>query len=86
MAYNPANWIPMDRVKMAVALLMQEALVRGHEENGPGYTPSCRLLTILMDLNEEVNRGINERMSEILQGELNRAKNKQRRVAILTDK
>ena len=57
------NKIPISRVEIVVAMIMNEAIARGHKENGGGYTPSCRLMSLLMDINEEVTRGINERMN-----------------------
>jgi hypothetical protein len=70
--YN-LNDIPLGRVNIAVAMIMNEAVARGHKENGLGYTPMSRFMSILMDINEEVNRGVNERMDKILQGEMKRA-------------
>ena len=69
------NKVPISRVEIAVAMIMNEAIARGHKENGGGYTPSCRLMSLLMDINEEVTRGINERMNAILKGEQQRALN-----------
>lgn len=66
--------IPVGRVNIAVAMIMNEAVARGHKENSLGYTPVSRFMSILMDINEEVNRGVNERMDKILQGEQKRAK------------
>ena len=74
--------VPVDRVRLAVAIIMNEAIARGHKENGPAYTPGCRLLTLLMDINEEVARGINERMNKIYQGEQERAKNQRSGLAV----
>lgn len=66
--------LPVGRVNIAIAMIMNEAVARAHAENGAGYTPTSRFMSILMDINEEVNRGVNERMDKILQGEVKRAK------------
>ena len=76
--------IPIGRVNIAVAMIMNEAVARGHKENGLGYTPISRFMSILMDINEEVNRGVNERMDKILQGEMKRAKLIERTVEPIT--
>lgn len=76
--------LPVGRVNIAVAMIMNEAVARGHKENGLGYTPTSRFMTILMDINEEVNRGVNERMDKILQGEQKRAKLERKRMASVT--
>ena len=68
------NDVTIGRVNIIVALIMNEAVARGHKENGDGYTPVSRFLTILMDINAEVNQGVNERMNKILQEEIARAK------------
>ena len=65
--------VPIGRVNVAVAMIMNEAVARGHKENGLGYTPMNRFMSILMDINEEINCGVNERMNKILQGEQKRA-------------
>ena len=65
--------VPIGRVNVAVAMIMNEAVARAHKENSNGYTPMSRFMSILMDINEEVNRGVNERMDKILQGEQKRA-------------
>ena len=68
------NDVPIGRVNIAVSTIMNEAVARAHKENRLGYTPMSRFMSILMDINEEVNRGVNERMDKILQGEMKRAK------------
>lgn len=78
------NKIPIDRVGMAIALLMNEVVARGYAENGPFYTPSSRLMSLLMDINEEVNRGVNERMNRILMEEMKRAKHYRKTVDSVT--
>ena len=68
------NDVPIGRVNVAVAMIMNEAVARGHKEHGLGYTPMSRFVSILMDINEEVVRGVNERMDKILQEEAKRVK------------
>ena len=76
--------IPIGRVAIATDLIMNEAIARGHAECGPHYTPSSRLLSLLLDINEEVNRGVNERMNHILEGEMKRAKHYRETMASVT--
>ena len=66
--------VPIGRVNIAVSQIMNEAVARAHKENGNGYTSTSRFISLLMDINEEVVRGVNERMDKILQGEMKRAK------------
>ena len=76
--------IPIGRIEIAVGLIMNEAIARGHAENGSFYTPSSRLMSLLMDINEEVTRGVNERMNLILKEEGKRAKHYREQLASTT--
>ena len=81
--YN-INDVPIGRVNIAVSTIMNEAVARAHKENQNGYTPMSRFMSILMDINEEVNRGVNERMDKILKGELKSAKYDRREMGSIT--
>lgn len=78
--FDKSSPVPIGRINIAISMIMNEAIARAHKENGLGYTSMSRLMVIMMDINEDVTRGVNERMTKMLQGEFNRAKSQRERM------